>query len=467
MTQAQAPAGDVPPVPTLVYLHALGSSRRAIDGVAAQLGDRFDILAIDLPGFGDAHGLGAATVEEMADHVVRKIATQEPTRWLLVGHSMGGKIASIVAARTLDGTAGLFGLAGVVLLAGSPLSPEPMDDDRREQMIGWADGESIGPGDARTFVDANVGSPLPPDIDALVLGDIARTSMEAWTAWLERGSREDWTPAVGEIAAPALIVSGGSDGDLGPEAQRDLNGSVYPRSTFATLDGAGHLLPWERPAEVAALITSFAETIALAGPAVPADTAVLIASPRTSARTRGILARRALADDPAYEPEALTTAQLQTLRAVAERIVPQQHPAIDLAARLDAQLARGDGDGWRNAESPPDAEAYSLALDALADFAGLAPDDRDERLRAIAASGFSLEGSGLTGAQFAAWFEDVSADLVRLWLAHPASAARIGFDGFANGGDGLRKTGFRVLAAGRREAWEPALQIARIGNGQA
>jgi hypothetical protein len=44
---------------------------------------------------------------------------------------------------------------------------------------------------------------------------------------------------------------------------------------------------------------------------------------------------------------------------------------------------------------------------------------------------------------------------VKLWLAHPASLARVGFDGFATGGDGVRKQGFQLLVAGSREKWEP------------
>ncbi len=454
-----APAATAP---VLVYLHALGSSHRAADELAAQLGDRFEMLAIDLPGFGSSAPLGAATVDEMVGFVVDRIAQRAPHRWLLVGHSMGGKIATIVASRVLDGSAPLFGLAGVVLLAASPPTPEPMDEERREQMLAWTTGDAIAHDDARTFIDANVGSPLPARSDALAIADVTSSSPEAWTAWLERGSLEDWSEVVGTLDAPALIVSGGDDGDLGPEAQRELNGAVYPHARFEVVDGAGHLLSWERPAEVAGLIAEFADTRAFAGPEVPAPTAALIASDRTSRRTRGILARRALADDPGYRPTVLMPGALRTLRAVADRVVPQQHPAIDLAARLDAQLARGDGDGWRNAELPADPEAYALALEALAGFAELDTEQQDARLRDLADSALDPAGARLSPAQLASWFEDARADLARLWLAHPASLARVGFYGFATGGDGPRKTGFRILTAGRRESWEPGATTTRV-----
>ena len=39
--------------------------------------------------------------------------------------------------------------------------------------------------------------------------------------------------------------------------------------------------------------------------------------------------------------------------------------------------------------------------------------------------------------------------------------AAIGFDGFANGGDGIRKQGFERLGAGQRESWEPMVEVQR------
>jgi hypothetical protein len=40
----------MPEVPTLVRLHALDASRRSFDGLAAELADRFEVLALDLHG---------------------------------------------------------------------------------------------------------------------------------------------------------------------------------------------------------------------------------------------------------------------------------------------------------------------------------------------------------------------------------------------------------------------------------
>ncbi|WP_279480637.1 alpha/beta fold hydrolase [Aureimonas sp. SK2] len=447
--------------PALVFLHALGSSRHAIDGVAAHLADRFDALALDLPGFGEAPAAVGTDVEAMVDHAARQLAGRLPARWLLVGHSMGGKIASVLAARVLAGRKPLFGLSGIVLLAGSPPCPEPMAEDRREDMLSWvAGGRPLGEDAIRRFIDANVGEPLDSGDDARMRADLARTDPQAWAAWLERGSREDWSEAVGVSPLPALILAGCADGDLGVEGQRRTNARVYPRARLEVLKGAGHLLPLERTAAVAEAIGRFWDEIAGREPAVPDEYVRLIASERVSARTRSILAHRILATAPAPVGGFLNETQRRTLRALAVRTVPQDGPPIDLAARVEEQIGQGRGDGWRPAVLPPDAQAYVQALDALAGLEALEPQAQDRRIAEVAEGRFA-PGGGLSAEQMAAWFEDARTDLVRQWLAHPATMARIGFDGFANGGDGLRKQGYDRLGAGEREAWEPVLEGAR------
>ena len=54
------------------------------------------------------------------------------------------------------------------------------------------------------------------------------------------------------------------------------------------------------------------------------------------------------------------------------------------------------------------------------------------------------------------WFDDMRTDLARTWLAHPASLARVGYDGFATSGPGAEPAGYVNLGAGTRDPWEPA-----------
>ncbi len=203
----------------------------------------------------------------------------------------------------------------------------------------------------------------------------------------------------------------------------------------------------------------------MTGPVVPDAYRALIESPRVSAGTRRALLARAVDDDSAYQPGAMSSAQLSVLRAVVSRLVPQPDGAsIDIAARLDAQLASGKDDGWRFAVLPDDRTAYVRGLTVLGDqaraehaggFAELPP-DRQDTLLARAAAGELADAPGLLdGAQMQLWFRDVLAEAVRLYVAHPATLARLGYSGIGYGGDGGFKPGFSLVGLGEREGGEP------------
>ncbi|KQT20110.1 thioesterase [Methylobacterium sp. Leaf399] len=454
------------PPPTLVCLHFLGGSAREWAPIAARLDGTVACLPLDLPGFGSAQDVPGFAVAEMADHVIARIRAQAPRRWMLAGHSMGAKVALAVARRAEDGEDGLAGLCGLVLLAGSPPSPEPMQEERRAAMIAWigADAETRRR-EAQGFIAANVGAPLPEALAGQAVEDVLEASPAAWTAWLEGGAREDWCARIGVLATPALVVAGGQDADLGATAQACLMAPHLAHHRLVVLEGAGHLLPMERPEVLAALIEgeAFAPPPAPVAPAIPAEYRALIASPRVNGRLRAALDDRAAPDDPAYRPAVLDPVELAILRAVVDRVLPQKGSArIDIAARIDARLGRGEGDGWRFADLPPDSQAYRAAIRSLdgeacarAHLRFLALDGTAQDAILTTAAEGRLDGTGLDAAQMTLWFEDLRSDVVRTYLAHPAALARIGFGGIGAGGD-TAPAGFARVGVDGREPWEPA-----------
>ena len=315
-------------------------------------------------------------------------------------------------------------------------------------------------------VDGRLAQELAADLDVVAL-DASATVAAVIGAIREHGSPRWMIAGGGRAARTASVVASrtlsGRSGLFGlaglvllPGARED------PATAEDDVPAAVPTLTLEAGTpSVGAAIRAFWLERAGTGPAVPADVSRAIASARTSTRVRALLAQRLLADDPGYAPRSLSDDRLATLRAVADRVVPQDdRPGrIDLAARVDAQLADGLGDGWRNAALPADPIAYAHGLDALAPLASLPAAEQDALLTAVA------DGSGPTGTltpeQLAAWFEDCRVDLVRQWLAHPASMARVGYDGYASGGDTLPLTGFRSLGADQRDDWEPTARSPR------
>ena len=423
----------------------LGGSARHFDGVIAALGPAHDHYAIDLPGFGDAPA-GTGDITSMAQSTLRVLPSGP---FVVVGHSMGAKVATVLAHWAAAGDPALQGLAGIATLAGSPPGPEPMEQGRRETMLEWAENGPISRAPARSFIEQNTARRLRGAVRELALADVRRSDPAAWTAWLTTGSNEDWSARVGVLQTPTLIVAGAEDDDLGPDAQTRLMAPHFAHATRAVVAGAKHLLPLEQPSAVAALLRIFLGRITM-----PRDYVALIDSPRVSMATRTALLARL--EPPA--PALLSTAERLTLGAVLNALIPGS-AAINLAARVEAGLVTGDG--WRSALLPDDLVACRTGLSALAHFPTLEPGEQDKLLAQL----FTLpdertpsdaaDRAGWTPAQMRAWLDDLRDAAVRAWVAHPATLAELQYSGIAYAGDGAFKPGFADPGLGGREAWEP------------
>ena len=242
---------------TWFCLHFLGGSARSWLALADSLGPDHRCIGIDLPGFGDAADDTGYAVDEMADAAATVIDNHEAASFGVMGHSMGGKIAAVLARRAAQGDVRLQGLEKLVLLAASPPGPEPIPDEKRAQMLGWAGPGGISERDAETFIAGNVGGPLPDQVHKTAIDDVRRMSIDAWNAWLDHGSREDHADRVGVLDCRTLILAGSADDGLGENEQQRLTLPHFSDARLLVVEGAGHLLPMEKPRIVAALIREF------------------------------------------------------------------------------------------------------------------------------------------------------------------------------------------------------------------
>ena len=96
----------------LVLLHPLGSSRRIWDPVVPALAEHFDVIAVDLPGFGDSAPLPAGTVPLPAT-VAAAVAGLLDELGVAVPHVAGNSLGGWVALEL----AGLRRTASLTLLS--------------------------------------------------------------------------------------------------------------------------------------------------------------------------------------------------------------------------------------------------------------------------------------------------------------------------------------------------------------
>ena len=234
-------------VPTLVLMHSFGSARGEWNECAAILSTRYRCVALDLPGHGEAARVCGYDVAAAGDAVLHTVTQLGVGPFILVGHSMSGKIAMTVAAgRTPE-------LAGLVLVTPSPPAPEPIAPDARRRMLAMARTIAC----AGDFLDNVTASALVGTARDRAVDDFLACAPAAWVAWLECGSNEDWVERVGTIGCPTLVITGDRDPALPAAVQRSMTMPHLAAGELTTLSNCGHLPTVEQPGALAGLIADF------------------------------------------------------------------------------------------------------------------------------------------------------------------------------------------------------------------
>src|SRR5471032_2340757 len=235
----------------VVFLHYWGGSSRTWDDVIAALPAGYRTITPDLRGWGESDAPPAGyALADFADDAQNMIAAMNLHRFVLVGHSMGGKIAQLLASRRPQG------LAGLVLVAPSPPVPLELPPEVRAAMEGaYLSRESVG-----IAIDQMLTSkPLSPKHREQVIEDSLRGALQAKLAWPQSTSLEDITLDVAAIDVPTIVIAGELDRIDGTAILEAELLTRVPHAVMRVLPDTGHLSPLESPVEVAAIISEFVD----------------------------------------------------------------------------------------------------------------------------------------------------------------------------------------------------------------
>jgi pimeloyl-ACP methyl ester carboxylesterase len=238
--------------PTLVFIHYWGGSRRTWSEVMARLSKRFRCIAVDLRGWGKSdRGADNYSLFAQADDIEGVIGALTVKDFVLVGHSMGGKIAQILAGRRPAG------LRAVVLVAPAPPTPLRVPDAQKQSMLAsYTTPEGIG--DALKIIAQR---PLTIAQRLQVTEDSLGGAEAAKVEWVSQGMPLDISKEVSSINVPVCVIAGSADQVEKEVALREAILPLIPQAKFKTIEGVGHLSPLEAPAEVAEAISAFLEDL--------------------------------------------------------------------------------------------------------------------------------------------------------------------------------------------------------------
>ncbi len=238
--------------PALIFLHYWGGSSRTWQGVVDRLGETRRVIVLDQRGWGNSVATeGRYDLAAMADDVEAVVHAFGLARYVLVGHSMGGKVAQIVAARRPKG------LLGLILIAPAPPTPMPVPEEQRTAMLA-SYGSREGVLQALSVL---AGSPLPRELRERVIEDTLRGVAGAKRAWTENGMIKDISAGCDAVTMPVTVVIGDRDQVEHEAALREIFACLLPHTTFRVLNGVGHLSPLEAPDAVAEACRAFLDRL--------------------------------------------------------------------------------------------------------------------------------------------------------------------------------------------------------------
>lgn len=209
-----------PDAPPLILLHALGSDAQNWDEIALTLAECYHVFALEQRGHGESARPGIYSFELMRDDLKAFADGLSLSRFTLIGHSMGGTVASLFSEKWPER------IERLVLEDTAPPYPGSMGSNKPEPP---AEAPEAVPFDWRmlTSIVHQLYSPDP-----------------------------SWWNDLPKITAPTLIIGGGSTSHV-PQEKLAEAACLIPDCRLVTIDGAGHSVHLTCPEKYKDLLREF------------------------------------------------------------------------------------------------------------------------------------------------------------------------------------------------------------------
>ncbi len=236
----------------IVLLHGWGFDSRTWEPLLPQLRQFSDVIALDLPGFGDSPANGEFELEAVLERVLQSL----PSRATLVGWSLGGMLAVALAARHPERVTRLVTIAANLRFVANQQWPHAMaasvnrrfnaDFDRSpekglKRFVGL-----VAHGDDRE-------RPLRAELAAF---EPWKQVADCWGNALQCLANLDNTSHLARLRQPGLHLFGEHDA-LVPLAAAGPIPTLNQRQRVSVVAGAGHAPHWSRPERVGESILHF------------------------------------------------------------------------------------------------------------------------------------------------------------------------------------------------------------------
>ncbi len=238
--------GDGAGTPLLIA-HGLYGSARNWGVIARRLSDSRPVVAVDMRNHGESPWADRQGYAEMAGDLASAI----DGRWDVLGHSMGGKAAMVLALTRPEKVRRLV-VADIAPVAYTHSQQRYIDAMRA---VDLAQVETRGDADRQLL------ALVPEDGVRAFLLQSLDVKARRWRLNLDVLSAEmarivGFPEVEGRFEGPALFLSGAESDYVRPEHRARIR-ALFPAARFAKIPGAGHWLHAEKPREFEAAVRVF------------------------------------------------------------------------------------------------------------------------------------------------------------------------------------------------------------------
>lgn len=233
---------------TIAFVHGLGSRPEHWLPVSRYLARRNRVVLVELPGHGDSPMPEPFSLERATEGLNAALAAEAGGPVILVGHSIGGLVAT---AATLANPERVRGL----VLIETALKPQVTQGERQALMAGLTQNyKELLRGAYTAFGrDSVQGSALYHEVAELDSTSVKR--------WIRLALTSDLSQQVAALQVPVLVLlaeRSWSHQESWQEVGGALGYGLVPHARALRFDECGHFLMLDRPAEIAAAIERFA-----------------------------------------------------------------------------------------------------------------------------------------------------------------------------------------------------------------
>lgn len=241
--------------PAIVLLHGFCEDSTIWNDFQPALAESgFQVVCIDLPGFGQSEPIAGASIEQYADAVLAVADALELSRFVLIGHSMGGYTALAIAEKQA------LRLAGLGMFHSHPYADSDAKKEARQKNIQFihSHGHII-------FVKQLIPMLFAPAFasgNSYLIGKL----VHAASAYPQEGiiggleamiARTDRSHILKSASCPVLFIIGEEDQAI--PSDQSLSQTVLPAvASVHIIEKIGHLGMLEAPKKTERMLREFA-----------------------------------------------------------------------------------------------------------------------------------------------------------------------------------------------------------------